>query len=365
MKAQWNRNQRSVARGIWVAAGICTGLALSIAAGVAFGADTITDSSQADQVLLERAKVAKQIVVEGQPGSLQAEQEKAALDRAQQGYQAMDASRAAAAERRANFEAAKQEAARIQADRQQRYWESTMNMEALLARQQQIEDTRQKNLQAAQQRDLKDWNVVGQSTDAGFKAQEEREKIRQENLRRYQASLQSGWAAVRPQEGLTVQQQIDMDRQVREQQLLQHNLGYWNNVMSQSDEGRRQQEAVMEANRQNQIQHLSERVKEWNTIDQGKDDSLREQAARDQVRQANALRDEQQNIEQYRASRVGSQVVPTPINVTGVGGLGAPGSAAAAAGAPAGAPAANAPAAAAPSMDAASDNGLAMPPAAK
>lgn len=311
------KTQRIQSYGVF-GAGFAVGLLLSIAsAAPALAADAITDPARADQVLLERAKVAKQIVVEGQPGALQAEQEKAALDRAQQGWQSMDASRAAAIDRKASWEAAKQEAARLKEQREAKYFESTMNMERLLARQQEIAETRRQNEQAAQQRDLKDWTVVGDATDAGFAEQQRREQVRQENLKRYQASLQSGYAALKPQDGKTVQQQLEAEQKAREQQLLQYNTGYWNQVMKQSDDGRQLQESVIQANRENQIRHMQERVKEWGTIDQGKDEGLREQALREQVRQANAERYQQQLAQDYKTSRAGSQVVTTPGAVPG------------------------------------------------
>src|SRR5690349_12843840 len=285
-----------------VSVGLAVGLLLSLASAVPVIA---ADTTDADQVLLERAKVAKQIVVEGKPGTLQAEQEKAALDRAQAGYQNMDASRSAAAERRANFENAKAEAARIKEQREAKYWENSMNMEKLIARQQELDAERSRNQAAASQRDLKDWNVVGEQNEAGLAEQQRREAIRQENLKRYQESLQSGYAAVKTPDGMTVQAQVEAEQKAREQRLLQYNTGYWNQVMKNSEDGKALQERTIQANRENEIRNMQSRVKAWDSIETDKDAQLRDQAVRDQVRQANAQRFQQQTIEEYNASRVG------------------------------------------------------------
>jgi hypothetical protein len=303
------RNQRNSALVSTLGVGL---LLIGLSANPAIAAGTITDPTEADRVLLERARIAKEIVVEGQPGPLQAEQERKALERAQQGWQNMNANQAAAAERKAAWEAAKQEAARLKQEREARYWESAANMERLLARQQQIAEEQRRNEQAARQRDLQQWTVVGEATEAGFAEQQQRERIRQENLKRYQESLQGGWGAVKPEDGTTVQQQIEAARKARELQLLRYNLSQWNYVMRQSDEGRDMQEAIIQANRENQIRHMSERVREWNTIDRSKAEQVRDLEIREQVRRANAERYQQQLRQEYSASRVGGQVLAAP-----------------------------------------------------
>jgi hypothetical protein len=308
MNAHWERRHRSGATALLLAALLSVSGAMALAAP----GGAIEDPAEADRILLERSKVAKQIVVEGQPGTLQAEQEKQALQRAQEGWQNMDGARAASAQRRASWEAAKQEAARLQEQRQAKYWESTLNMERLLARQQEIEATRQRNLEIDQQRTLKDWNVVGDATEAGFQEQQRREEVRKENLRRYQESLQSGWGAAKPQDGQTAQQAFEADRQKREQVALQYNLSYWNQVNNNTESGRQQQDALEKARRDLQLGHLRERLKEWDTIGSAEESGLRDQSAREQARRANAERYQQQLREEYNASRVAGQAVTTP-----------------------------------------------------
>lgn len=272
----------------------------------------IEDPAEADRILLERAKVAKQIVVEGQPGTLQAEQERQALQRAQDGWQTMDANRAEAAQRRAAWEAAKAEAAKRQQQRQAQYWESTLNMERLLARQREIEAQRQRNLELNQERSLKEWTGVGEATEAGVQEQQRREQVRQENLRRYQESLQSGYNAVRPQDGQTAQAALEAERARREQEVLEHNLAYWNEVIRNTASGRQEQQGLDQARRDLQVRHLRERLREWDNIETAEEAGLRDQSAREQARRANAERYQQQLRQEYDASRVGGQVMPAP-----------------------------------------------------
>jgi hypothetical protein len=308
MNAHGKRLQQSVGMAVILAA------LLSVSGALAWAAPggAIEDPAEADRILLERAKVAKQIVVEGLPGTLQAEQEKQALQRAQEGWESMDNARSAAAQRRASWEAAKQEAARLQEQRQAKYWESTLNMERLLARQQEIEAQRQRNLEINQQRTLKDWSVVGEATEAGLLEQQRREEVRKENLRRYQESLQSGWGATKVPDGQTAQQAIEADRAKREQELLQYNLGYWNQVLNTTESGRQQQDELEKARRDLQLGHLRERLKEWDSIGSAEETGLRDQSAREQARRANAERYQQQLREEYNAARLAGQGGTTP-----------------------------------------------------
>ncbi len=279
----------------------------------------IEDPQEADRILLERSKVAKQIVVEGQPGTLQAEQERQALQRSQDGWQNMDAARSAAAQRRAAWESAKIEAAKAASQRQAKYWESTLNMERLLARQQDIEAQRQRNLELNQERTLKEWSGVGEATESGIQEDQRREQVRKENLRRYQESLQSGYASVRPQDGQTAQVALEAERRRREQTLLEHNLVYWNEVIHTSASGREQEQELDEARRDLQVRHMRERLREWDNIGTAEESALRDQGAREQARRANAERYQQQLRDEYRSSRVGSQVKTAPAGSPGAG----------------------------------------------
>jgi hypothetical protein len=218
-------------------------------------------------------------------------------------YRNAELARARAMERKAAQEAAQIESARLQQEKQQRDWQTSLNVEEMLRNQQAQEAERSRNLAAGQAKDRQVWSEVGAATELGTAEQQRRDAIRQENAARYQRSLQERWGTLGDGNGQTAQQTVEARRRAREQQALEHNLGQWSGVMTSTDTGLRQQQADRVSSQETQRIKEQARLQEWQERTDRLDSGLSEQTAREQARRANEQRYQEQLKQEWRAAK--------------------------------------------------------------